>query len=107
MKKSLKGEKTVYLITLSVIFAMEMVLKGATQGFNLTGYFWMEILLIFLISCAVAAVPYFFRTVLNDKKAKVVYSVMMVALGFGYGAQIVYNSVFGTYFTAYSLLHGK
>ena len=106
MKKSLKGEKTVYLITLSVIFAMEMVLKGATQGFNLTGYFWMEILLIFLISCAVAAVPYFFRTVLNDKKAKVVYSVMMVALGFGYGAQIVYNSVFGTYFTAYSLLHG-
>lgn len=95
-----------YLVTLSVIFAMEMVLKGATQGFDFQNYFWMEILLIFLISCGVAAIPYFFRTVLKGKKARVFYAVSMVVLGIGYGAQIVYNSVFGTYFTAYSLLHG-
>lgn len=85
---------------------MEMVLKGATQGFHLSNYFWMEILLIFLISCAVAVLPYLVRTILKGKKAKIIYAIIMVLLGFGYGAQIVYNSVFGTYFTAYSLLHG-
>lgn len=95
-----------YLLTLSVIFALEMVLKWATQGFNETPYFELELLLVFLMSCAVAVVPFFFRVMLKGKAGKIVYAVMMFILGFGYSAQIVYNSVFGTYFTGYSVLHG-
>ena len=95
-----------YLITLIAVFTLEMVLKWATQGFNATSYFWLEILLVFLMSCAVSAVPYFFIAVLKGKKGKCAYTLIMVILGLLYGAQIVYNSVFGTYLTAYSILHG-
>ncbi len=101
-----KRRKKLYLATLTVIFGLEMILKGATQGFEVTSYFWFEILIIFLISCSVAAVLFFFRTILNGKKGKVLYAITMIVLGIGYGAQIVYNSVFGTYFTLYSFMHG-
>ena len=98
--------KKLYLLTLTVIFGLEMVLKGATQGFNISPLFWMEILLIFLISCCVATVPYFFRATLKGKTGKIIYAILMVGLAGCYCAQIVYNSIFGTYFTLYSVLHG-
>ena len=73
-----KRRKVLYLLTLSVIFALEMVLKWATQGFNETPYFELELLLVFLMSCAVAVVPFFFRVMLKGKAGKIVYAVMML-----------------------------
>lgn len=95
-----------YLITLAVIVFLEMLLRWETQGIELSEYFHVEIFLIFLISCAVAAIPYFFRTVLKGKKGKFLYAFSMVLLGVFYCVQMVYNEIFGTYVTLYSVLHG-
>ena len=95
-----------YLATFTVIFLLEMVLRGATIGFKLSAYFWVEILIILLISLAVAVVPFLLRNLFSGRKGKIAYAISMVAIGFCYGAQVVYNSVFGTYFTAYSAIHG-
>lgn len=95
-----------YLITLAVIFCLEMLLRWETQGIKLSEYFHVEIFLIFLISCAVAAIPYFFRTVLKGKIGKFLYAFIMVVLGVFYCVQMVYNEIFGTYVTLYSVCHG-
>lgn len=95
-----------YLITLAVIFCLEMLLRWETQGIKLSEYFHVEIFLIFLISCAVAAIPYFFRTVLKGKIGKLLYAFIMVVLGVFYCVQMVYNEIFGTYVTLYSVCHG-
>lgn len=95
-----------YLITLAVIVFLEMLLRWETQGIALSEYFHIEIFLIFLISCAVAAIPYFFRTVLKGKIGKFLYAFTMGLLGVFYCVQMVYNEIFGTYVTLYSVCHG-
>lgn len=95
-----------YRITFGLVFLLEMIFRGATVGFKVTQYLWLELLIITLISAAVSIVPFLIRNLLSDKIAKISYIVLMVAIGFCYGAQIVYYSVFGTFFTAYSAVNG-
>lgn len=95
-----------YLVTLSAILGFEIILKGTTQGFNVSPHFGMELLLIFLISCSVAVIPYAFGSVIKGKIGKIIYGIIMVIMALCYCAQIVYDSVFGTYFTLYSVVHG-
>ncbi len=95
-----------YKITFGLVFLLEMIFRGATVGFKVTQYLWLELLIIALISAAVSIVPFLIRNLLSDKTGKISYIVLMVAIGFCYGAQVVYYSVFGTFFTAYSAVNG-
>lgn len=95
-----------YKTTLILVFLLEMIFRVATVGIKITDYLWLELIIILLISVAVATVPFLLKNILSGKKGKVTYAVVMIALAFCYGAQVVYHSVFGTFFTAYSAVNG-
>ena len=95
-----------FIATFVIVLSMELILRASTVGWVTSQYYLLEFFIIGLISAAVSAFICLVSCMLNGKAARIIYGVLTVILGFFYCAQIVYYSVFGTFFTAYSVVHG-
>ncbi len=85
---------------------MELLLRASTVGLLITKFNLFEYATIVLFTTAIAGALYFIKVIFSPKAGKVIYGLLMFIIGFYYGAQIVYYSVFGTFFTAYSVVNG-
>ncbi len=101
-----KGDIDLYLTAFLTIISMELILRGSTIGLLTPEYNLLEFLIIILLSSAVAALLYLIKVFFAENTGRRVYAVLVFTIGFYYGAQIVYYSVFGTFFTAYSIIYG-
>lgn len=91
--------------TFFAIILMEIIFRGFTLGFESNGYLKSEICIVTLTSLAIAGGFFFIKTLLTGKKGKIVYLVMMAAMTVLFAAQVVYYSIFETFFTTYSMLN--
>lgn len=95
-----------FIATFVIIVSMELILRASTVGWITSQYYLLELSIIVLISIAVASLVCLVSCLFKEKAAKIIYSILTVLLGVFYCAQIVYYSVFGTFFTVYSVIHG-
>lgn len=102
-------DKKNVIVTVSTIIyfvTVELIVRVFTLGFANQGNWSLELILILLISVALGSLLSMAITFIGDKWRKGIFIGITAIITVAYGAQMVYYSIFGTFYTTYSMFNG-
>lgn len=88
-----------------ILIVFQIMFSGFTMGFSPTPYWIEEMVIVGLVSLSVASLLFLARIAVPGKGGKIGYGVLMGTVTVLFAAQEVYYAIFGTFFTAYSLIN--